>query len=334
MVSPHSSHTATLLPDGRVLIAGGLVNDRLDGRASALAELYDPDRGTWAATGKMRQARWNHTATLLANGKVLVAGGYDDGRQLLGSAELYDPDSGRWIPTGPMTTGRGGHTATLLSNGTVLVTGGGGEDTTTDLERSATAEVYDPAAGSWTKTRRMVHARGGHTGTLLSDGTVLVAGGGPTAAERYDPGTGRWSATGNMTESRWGHAATLLPDGTVLITGGCACSDPGAWDSAERYRPDTGTWIATESMAKERIFHSAVPLTGDTVLVVGQGGRENPRVSAELYDRGRDRWDMTAKPAHTRIGATATMLSNGMVLLAGDYDGDRSAELYDPGSGM
>ena len=137
-----------------------------------------------------------------------------------------------------------------------------------------------------------------------------------------------------MTESRWGHSATLLPDGTVFVTGGCACSADGAWDSAERYRPDTGTWIATESMAKERIGHSAVLLTDGTVLVVGQGGRENPHVSAELYGPDRGQWDTTAKPAHTREGATATMLSNGMVLLVGDYDGDRSAELYDPGSGM
>ncbi|HET9756744.1 MAG TPA: kelch repeat-containing protein [Candidatus Limnocylindrales bacterium] len=334
MVSPHSHHTATLLPDGRVLVAGGLINDRLDGRASALAELYDPDRGTWSATGQMRGARWGQTATLLANGKVLVAGGFDDARRPLDTAELYDPDNGRWASTGRLTTGRGGHAATPLASGKVLVTGGGEEDTTTDLVRSASAEVYDPADGTWAKIRQMVEARGGHTATPLSDGTVLVAGGGSAAAERYDPGTGRWTATGNMTESRWGHSATLLPDGTVLVTGGCACSDPGAWKTAELYQPDSGTWIVTEPMSKERIFHSAVPLTGGPVLVVGQGGRENPHVSAELYGPDRGQWDTTAKPAHTREGATATMLSNGMVLLVGDYDGDRSAELYDPGSGM
>ena len=132
-------------------LAGGLVNDRLDGRASALAELYDPDWGTWSATGQMRGARWGHTATLLADGKVLVAGGYDDARRPLDTAELYDPDNGRWASTGRLTTGRGGHAATPLANGKVVVTGGGEEDTTTDLVRSATAEVYDPADGTWAK---------------------------------------------------------------------------------------------------------------------------------------------------------------------------------------
>ena len=335
MVGPHSYHTATLLSDGRVLIVGGLVNDRLDGRASALAELYDPDRGTWSATGKMRQARWGHTATLLADGRVLVAGGYDDGRRPLDTAELFDPDAERWTPTGRLTMGRGGHTATLLPDGVVLVVGGGGEITSGEGgPRSDSAERYDPTDGRWSPTASMREARTGHTATLLADGTALVAGGdaGFTAAERYDPASDSWTATGSMSEGRSGHTATVLPDATVLVAGGCACSEPGASKSAELYRPASGTWIPADSMTRGRIFHSAVLLADDTVLVVGQGGRVE-RVSADRYDPDRDHWETTAKPAHTRIGATAAMLSNGMVLLAGDYDGDRTAELYDPGSG-
>jgi hypothetical protein len=337
MVGPHSYHAATLLADGRVLIVGGLVNDGLDGRASALAELYDPDRGTWSATGKMRQARWGHTATLLANGRVLVAGGYDDGRRPLDTAELFDPAAERWTSTGRLTTGRGGHTATLLPDGTVLVVGGGGEITSGEGgPRSATADRYDPTDGRWTATARLSQARTGHTATLLADGSVLVAGGDTSfaAVERYDPAGESWTATGSMSEGRFGHTATLIPDGTVLVTGGCACSDPGASKSAELYQPNTGKWIPTESMAKERIFHRAVLLTDGTVLVVGQGGRENPRISADRYEPGRAQWDATAEPGHTHIGSAATLLSNGKVLLAGDYDGDQAAELYDPGSGL
>ena len=140
MVTPHAYHTATLLPDGRVLVAGGLVNDRLDGRGSASAELFDPGSASWTATTAMARARWGHTATLLLDGTVLVAGGYLSGGVLRATAELYDAKTGRWTATGSMNRGRGGQTATLLPDGRVLVVGGGAEST--ELEggpRSATA---------------------------------------------------------------------------------------------------------------------------------------------------------------------------------------------------
>ncbi len=96
MIAPHAFHTATLLPDGRVLVAGGLVNDRLDGKVSAAAELFDPSSGKWIATRAMLGPRWGHTATLLPDGKVLVAGSYVNSSDPLASAELYDPSTGRW----------------------------------------------------------------------------------------------------------------------------------------------------------------------------------------------------------------------------------------------
>jgi len=231
MTEPHLGHVATLLPDGRVLVAGGLeltgkhsLSDRYARVASA--ELYDPVTGTWTATRDMAQARHGHSATLLPNGLVLVAGGYD--RHRLPSAELYDPVSGTWTPTGDMTEPYGGHTATLLPDGTVLVAGG-------DVPRgggavgSAHAALYDPATGAWTAIGDMRTAPLGHTATLLPDGRVLVSGGkaygGPEAprfddAELYDPVTGTWTATADMTQARDSHTATLLPDGRVLVAGG------------------------------------------------------------------------------------------------------------------
>ena len=339
MPRPHAFHTATLLPDGRVLVTGGLVNDRLDGRASAAVELYDPNSGSWTVTRKMAEARWGHTATLLSTGKVLVAGGYVNGAASLDSSELYDPSTGRWTATGDMTVGRGGHVATLLPDGTVLVVGGGAEDT--QLEggpRSATAELYDPRSGKWTATGKLTEARMGFTATLLPDGTVLVGGGdgGFTAAELYDPGSRKWTATGSMAEGRFGHTATLLTDGTVLVTGGCACSDPGAGAlaSAELYQPSTGEWTATDSMGVARIFHAATRLSDGRVLVVNDGlpGERSP--SAELYDPAAGGWAATASPARPRYGYTTTLLQSNSVLLVGDYDYDSqaSAELYDPGS--
>jgi N-acetylneuraminic acid mutarotase len=216
--------TATLLPDGTVLVAGG------DGRTGPLAsaEVYEPSTGSWTATGSMIEARYGHTATLLSDGRVLVAGGaaiFTDGDvsgpDPLASAELFDPRSGTWAATGSMTEDRLGHTATLLPDGTVLVAGGEGSFGSGD---PASAELYDPRNGSWTVTGSMHAARAYHTATLLLDGTVLVAGGGVigllASAELFDPGSGSWTATGSMNGGRAENTATLLPGGRVLVAGG------------------------------------------------------------------------------------------------------------------
>jgi hypothetical protein len=232
-------HTATLLPDGKVLVAGGVDNIR----AVASAELYDPATGTWAATGSMTTSRVGHTATLLPDGKVLVAGG--DG---LASAELYDPASGTWAATGSMTTSRSDHTATLLAGGRVLVAGGYSDFGSRLL---GSAELYDPATGDWTAAGSMTSPRILHTATLLPDGQVLVAGGAigvsPTgdtilaSAELYDPASGTWTATAGMATVREFSTATLLPGGTVLMAGGKggAYSQPphGPLASADLYDP-------------------------------------------------------------------------------------------------
>ncbi|MBI3606973.1 MAG: fibronectin type III domain-containing protein [Nitrospirae bacterium] len=167
MAAARSSHTATRLTNGTVLIVGGY-----DGHAAlASAELYDPLTGTFSATGNMTTGRHAHTATLLANGTVLMAGG-DAGSDVLASTELYDPGTGLFSATGSMAAARKFHTATLLTDGTVLMAGG-------DNGRAvlASAELYDPATGLFSATSSMPAARESHTATLLTDGTVLMAGG-------------------------------------------------------------------------------------------------------------------------------------------------------------
>jgi N-acetylneuraminic acid mutarotase len=161
-------HTATLLPNGMALVAGGLDSNF---NASASAELYDPASGTWTATGSLNSARTNHTATQLPNGKVLVAGGLSNGA--LPSSELYDPTTGTWTVTGSLNTARESHTAALLSNGMVLVAGG--YDSNTQV--LASAELYDPVSGSWTFTGNLNTARTVKNATLLTNGMVLVAAG-------------------------------------------------------------------------------------------------------------------------------------------------------------
>lgn len=340
MITPHAFHRAVLLRDGRVLVAGGVINDRLDGQVSAAAELYDPSGRSWTATHSMIDARFGHSATVLRDGKVLVAGSYISNGFPLPSAELYDPASGRWTVTGSMSTGRGGHTATLLPDGRVLVVGGGDEDTSFEGgPRSSSVELYDPTTGKWTATRSMNEVRKGFTATLLPDGRVLVAGGDPgyTAAELYDPTTSRWTATGHMAEGRFGHTATLLDDGTVLVTGGCACSEPGALASAELYDPRSGEWTPTAAMSRARIGHTATMLADGTVLVLGgePGQPADSPASAELYDPGTGRWVVAASPARARHGYTLTLLADGTVLLVGDYDyeSDATSESYEPAGG-
>jgi hypothetical protein len=161
----------------------------------ALEQLYDPETGTWAATGSMAWGRFEHTATLLDSGKVLVTGGSTGDSATTGflaTAEVYEPGTGTWVSTGSMTRSRATHTATLLPLDKVLVTGGvtGGTNVT---EHHATAEVYDPATGTWASTGSMATKRSYHTATMLLSGKVLVVGGtdgnAPTAtAELYIPG--------------------------------------------------------------------------------------------------------------------------------------------------
>lgn len=200
--------TAVLLPNGTVLVAGGL-----GGFNSA--EVYDPVKPKWTDTGSMSTARDQPSMTLLPDGQVLVAGGFVwPGPGPTNTAELYDPASETWTNTGSMSTNRYGHTATLLANGKVLVAGG--------VDKSA--EIYDPAAGRWTQTGSMSIARSWHTATLLTTGRVLVTGGGNNSAEVFNPPTGQWTLVGYMNLARTFHTATLLHDGNVLVTGGAGAN--------------------------------------------------------------------------------------------------------------
>jgi hypothetical protein len=230
MGSIRSLASATLLPDGRVLLAGGS-DSSSHGGWLATAELYDPVLETWTATDPMDEARYGHTATLLRDGTVLVAGGsvrdstpIDTGASA--TAERYDPLRATWIPTGSMSEGRFKHTATLLLDGTVLAT---------PMGPTGSSERYALETGTWSVTGDLATARFVPVAALLADGTVLVAGGSAegevASAELYDPREGTWAATASMLARRFGHTATTLIDGRVLVAGGSG-ADPV---SAELY---------------------------------------------------------------------------------------------------
>jgi N-acetylneuraminic acid mutarotase len=340
MTTNRENHTATLLPNGTVLVAGGITNADTGGVILSSAELYNPGSGTWTATGVMANARNGHTATLLTNGEVLLAGGGGT-TAILSSAELYDPSTGNWTLTNSMSTARAAHSATLLPNGNVLVAGGS-PDATNLL---SSAELYDPTTGAWTMTGSMTTNRAFHTATLLPNGQVLVVGGAPLTnsrpgaaipgAELYDPATGNWTATGAPNTPRgFGHTATLLSNGEVLAAAGG--NDTGVTNSAELYDPTTGAWTTTGSLITARNSHTATLLPNGELLVAGGYNGGNYLASAELYDPALQAWTVTGSLNTARHWHTAILLPNGMVLIAGGSGGGgtgepalASAELYD-----
>jgi len=325
--------TATLLGNGKVLVAGGLNPELGSSGKLRIAEVYDPAAGAFAATGSMSVGRTVPTATLLPSGKVLIAGE--------GSAELYDPSAGTFAATGSMTVARESHTATLLPNGLVLIAGGDYGNVSL-----ASAELYDPSAGTFAATGSMTMARESHTATLLPSGMVLVAGGGAygvgylASAELFDPAARTFATTGSMTVARQSPTATLLGSGKVLIAGGIGGvgigGGVGPLATADLFDPAARTFATTGSMTVARYGHTATLLESGMVLIVGGSAYGDGVLgSAELFDPVAGTFAATGSMIAARYGHTTTLLQSGIVLVAGGAGvvvaGSRyltSAELY------
>jgi hypothetical protein len=320
MLDSRSGHTATLLQDGRVLIAGGMRRNQDFYRS---AELYDPATGKFLATASMNLARVGLAAVLLRSGKVLVVGGFV-GHGCTDSAELYDPSTGKFVVIAKMTAVRGGPDATLLADGDVLITGGADRDTPGGV---ASAEMFRAANSKFEAVAPMHFGRLAHTATLLNDGHVLIAGGRGDAvnasAEIYDPATKKFIVTGNMVTARYKHSAGLLPNGRVLIAGGSDDRDwHGAMASAEIYDPKTGKFTPTSPLNDSRfkLPGDAAQLVSGDLLIAGGSKR------IEVYDPASGKFLLAAGQIDgARHFMTETRLKDGSVLLAGGYlDDDRA----------
>lgn len=322
-----------LAPDpGAVAITTGL-----GASVNAVNMLVTP-KNTWTDANSMHVGRWCHTTTVLQNGMILVAGG-NSGNTMIASAEIYNPNTGVWTVTGSMNSARACHTATLLNDGRVLVVG---------ASNDAQAEIYNPTTGTWTITGSIHINRSDHAATLLSNGKVLISGGWVLGAvtnisEIYDPSTETWAITGSMHTKRSNHTMTLLQNRMILAVGG---SDPccsAAISSAEIYNPDAGVWTITGSMHTAHGWHTATLLPNGLVLVVGGLSYNNSEAlvkSAELYDPSVGTWAITGLMNTARCNHTATLLVNGMVLVAGGSNESwmgttiGSVEIYNPSNGI
>jgi hypothetical protein len=269
-----------------------------------------PAGGSWELTDPLSVPRYDHTLTLLANGKVLAAAGRTlnvTPGVIFDTAELYDPIAEEWVPTGSLNDARFMHTATLLADGRVLVAGGFGNPYPNPNPAVLdTAEIYDPATGTWTRTGSMNVRRGIHQAALLADGRVLVAGGRtcnapPPAtcnntfrtatAELWDPATDTWTLTGSMSGERFNTEAAVLLDGRVLVPAGFTATTPSGSNTADIYDPATGPWSRTGNLNQGRSRAGAIRLNDGRVMVMlGFRGPAIPNPTTEIYDPATNRW--------------------------------------------
>jgi hypothetical protein len=303
------------------------------GRAQAPASLRLRDAGRFTRGALMNVPRERHAATPLADGRVLITGGWH-GSGAVAAAETFDPASGNIAIAATPLWARMDHTATLLPDGKVLLAGGCDGPIT-----FASAEAYDPTTGLFSGLPGMKSARHAHTATLLRDGRVLMIGGCDrrvpiTEIEAFEPTTGTFSSVGELLRPRWRHAATLLPSGRVLITGGSAKGL--LTDDAELYDPRTQESDYVGHLTKPRRAHTAVVLHDGRVLIAG-GEYESPIDLAEIYVPRTGGFSAVGFMMAARSGNSATVLADGRVLIAGGLGPDRltrSAELFYPDSNL
>ena len=319
MHTARDGHTATLLSDGKeVLIAAGNSATETDTSAEVYRVAANSTPASFQAVGDLGTARGATTATLLPNGKVLFAGGASStsASGVLSSAELYNPGTRAFTPTGSMLNAQAGATATLLGSGKVLVAGGG-RYTGAGIEARDSAELYNPASGTFKATGRMTNTRWGAEATLLANGQVLVAGGAEAEGvsnrfDVYDPASGTFKFGGLLLNYRFGGSGVRLTNGKVLLVGG-GDNVNGPTASAELYTPATGApprapgkpavkWAVNKT---KRLVTAAVnPVTGVAYTLTAKLGRKTKTGSCKTkgskivctISPGRGKWAFAVTP--------------------------------------
>ena len=310
--------------------------------------LQEGPAGRLLPTGALGEARADHTATLLPDGRVLIAGGMVENGVFLDTMELYDPKTGTFRSAGTMSSKRVGHTATLLPSGKVLLTGGMAErsfEGGLHSINSSAADLYDPQTGKVTPAGSMTVARAAHEAVLLPSGKVLLIGGYDgrhylDSVEIFDPCTRTFAMAGKLAQPRGGAVAVLLPTrdgadgGKILIMGGASGEnerDHIVLGSAELFDPNNGTSVKVGDMSMRRYKHAATLLADGRVLITGGSDDRdwgNMYDTAEIYDPVTHRFTPTAKMLSKRfkLPHATVLLKNGKVLVAG---GSNVVEVFD-----
>ena len=347
--------TAILMADGRVFVGGGFI---LAGGPA----IYDPIAQAWTAPTISVSTGTFATVTALQNGQIMVAGGLGMGSGLAdastwdsaANAEVFDPASGTPTPLGSAAHVGSNAATSVLTDGRVLASGGDVRRSPESASAVTDADLFDATTNTWTAAAPMSVARQGHVQTTLANGSVLVTGGSDgftnveASTEVYSPTANAWTAAGSMSTARYQHTATLLGSGNVLVVGGsdqpdqpsgCSCTTYVA--SVDLYNPTANTWISTVALNTARESHTATLLSNGSVLVTGGFGGATSTLqslgsvlaSAEIYDPVAAKWSLVASMNSPRMNHTATLLSNGKVLVTGGTNGTAtvaSAEIYDP----
>jgi len=328
-----SNHTATLLPDGKVVVAGGINPTTSSASTLASIEIYDPTTRTFSPGGAMLTPRSDQTATLLPDGRVLFAGGRDQTGAVLASAEVYDPTTSTSQATAPMIDARTSAAAVALDDGRVFIVGG-----SDGVNPRSSAEVYDSRKESFSSAGSLPDGSGFVTAVKLEDGGVLIAGGDAiggslSTAQVYDPTSGDFTVVAGMQTARTGATSCLLPDGTVLVVGGFDSSGM-ANSTAEIYYPGKQAFVfGVVQLGSPRWRNTTTLLSDGSVLLVGgvdNAGNEIDTVERYYPENGA--MDVSTPVGTMQLGRssqTATALPDGSVLIVGGSNGTVAISDFD-----
>ncbi len=327
MTMARRAHTATLLGDGTVLVAGGEHPTGTNTTYLKNVDLFDPTTNTFAATGSMTAARSHHAAASLSDGTVLVAGGLNT-TGALASSEVFDPKAGTWKALGPLKAARADTQAVLLASGQVLVAGGVDPAQQNPILNSA--EHFDPTLGTWTLTTTMQFRRTGHLLTTLPTGQAVAIGGlevtataDTSSSESYDATKNAWTLGPSMTASRHYLAGATFPDGDILVAGGFDEATAKNLASAELLAKGASAWATAGTLATARAHHTLTALSADAAVATGGVTLQNDATvttylkSAELYVAATKSWVALPDLKTARAYHTATALNDGRLLLTG-----------------